>query len=92
MDAPAVAGKPASLRDTLLQAKKSGAKTPQLILPKYPKELKYLADWARVLHRRDNQLTYGEVKAWSELMQIQTNPWEVEALMYLDTIYHIKNG
>jgi len=88
LDAP-VKGSKSTLRQNLLQAKKSGAKTPQLQLPKYPKAFRHLVEWAKDLQGKD-PLTFSEIKAWADLMHLQLNPWEVEIIMRLDTIYHVR--
>lgn len=52
-----------------------------------PEGCQYLMDWYCELQGGEH-LTYTEIKSWSELKNEPVEPWEVEALIQLDRLYH----
>jgi hypothetical protein len=62
--------------------------------PEYPEHLLYLVGWMRSLVGRSGvgvsgaaPLSYREVLAWSALTGNSPSPWDVDALMVLDSVY-----
>lgn len=66
-----------------------------------PEVLAHVWGWYEVLGRRrtgsgvgPNPLTFQEVEAWSRLMQVDPDPWEVHLLLRLDDVMldHMRGG
>jgi len=72
----------------LLQVYKTTGKVPEgLNLPAFPVELDYFLDWSRELIGSE-PVKYTEIYHWSLLKNIKLNPWEVDVLSEIDSIFH----
>jgi len=56
-------------------------------------EIMYLLDWAQALYGRSGAtmgglapLSYGTIRDWATLMEIDVMPLEVQALVWLDAV------
>lgn len=80
------------MRKTLLQVKKTTGNTPpELILPKFPVELDYFLEWSRKLIGSE-PIRYTEIYHWAMLTNLHLQPWEVDVLVEIDSIFHkVKN-
>ncbi len=62
-------------------------------MPHYPEHLEYLLDWVETLYGRSganmagaNPLSPVVLAEWAKLMDIDLHPFEVEAVLLLDSI------
>lgn len=71
-----------------MQVYKTTGVKPQLLLnrPEFPDELFYIWKWHCEMGN-PQQVSNIELKAWSDLMKIELEVWEVEVLRSLDKIY-----
>jgi hypothetical protein len=77
-----------------MQVYKSTGKMPKQLAEQTerPEELEYILGWYSEL-RTENQLTYTEIKSWSELCGVKLISWELDLLKALDRInWSSKNG
>lgn len=66
--------------------KNMGAPIPEIELIPVPEELNYLKTyWLQCL--RGQVITYRELHSFSEMMQIDLQPWESSTIMQIDNIY-----
>ena len=61
--------------------------------PEPPVEVLYLLEWAQALYGRSGAtmgglapLSYGTIRDWAALMEIDVTPLETQALMWLDAV------
>jgi hypothetical protein len=83
-----VDGSKSRLKDHLNQVWKTTGKKPNQLSeqPEFPEELRYIYDW--YLEVKDvKQLTFTEIKNWSELSRTNIMAWEVDILKNIDRIY-----
>lgn len=80
------------MRKHLLQVYKTTGKLPdQLNLPKFPVELEYFIEWSRQLIRAE-PISYTEIYHWAMLTNVHPQPWEIDVLVEIDSIFHkVKN-
>lgn len=82
-----------TLHSHLIQAKKSGAKVPELTPPETAKGSEYLFQlWREIYRERDSSFTLQPIKIrdimlYSEAMGIKLEPFEIKCIMEIDSEY-----
>ncbi|GAA4652084.1 hypothetical protein GCM10023116_43680 [Kistimonas scapharcae] len=78
------------LKHHLLKVYEATGKKPKQLAeqPEKPQELDYLLGWFYDLHNATRgQITFTEIRNWSELMHVSVRAWEVEVIRRLAVIF-----
>ena len=85
-----------TVREHLEQVERQlGYKPTELEEPnEFPSVVTYIwAVFCRLSNRRTsnetgvNPISFTEIKAWKDLLEVKTQPWEIEAILKLDEVY-----